>query len=131
LTRRLVTNGLHGKRLPIQGTTGKARDWISVGGQLSSSFAVLEKREKGQVYNIGGNERKNIDIAKEILRHLSLPEAMIKFVGDRPGHDFRYSLSCDKIHRLGWKPQVGFEEGLQKTIDWYKVNKWWWRQLVQ
>jgi len=93
---------------------------------------VMEKGENGQVYNIGGgNERKSIEIAKEILRCLSLPEAMIEFVPDRPGHDFRYSLSCDKIHRLGLKPQVGFEEGLQKTIDWYKVNKWWWRQLVE
>jgi dTDP-glucose 4,6-dehydratase len=85
---------------------------------------VLEKGEKGQVYNIrGGNERKNIDIAKEILRRLSLPETMMQFVADRLGHDFRYSLSCDKIDRLGWKPQVGFEEGLQKTMDWYRTNE--------
>jgi len=63
-------------------------------------------------------------------RCLSLPEAMIEFVCDRPGHYFRYSLSCDKIHRLGWKPQVGFEEGLQKTIYWYKANESWWRPLV-
>jgi len=69
-------------------------------------------------------------MAKEILRCLSLPEAMIESVGDRPRHDFRYSLSCDKIHHLGWKPQVGFEEGLEKTIHWYKVNKWW-RRLVE
>jgi dTDP-D-glucose 4,6-dehydratase len=84
---------------------------------------VMEKGENGQVYNIGGgNERKSIEIAKEILRCLSLPEAMIEFVPDRPGHDFRYSLSCDKIRGLGWKPQVGFEEGFQKTIDWYKAT---------
>jgi len=95
-------------------------------------LTVLEKGKNGQACNIGGgNERKNIEIAMEILRCLSLPEAMIEFVGDRPGHDFRYSLSCDKIDRLGWKPQVGFEEGLQKTIDYSKVNKWWWRQLVE
>jgi len=67
----------------------------------------------------------------EILRCLSLPEATIEFVCDRLGYDFRYSLSCDKIDRLGWKPQVGFEEGLQKTIDWYKANRWWWRPLVK
>ena len=80
-------------------------------------LAVLEKGEKGQAYNIGrGNESKNIEIAKEILRCLSLPEAMIELVGDRPGHDFRYSLSCDKIHRLGWKPQVAFEEVLRRRL---------------
>jgi len=56
---------------------------------------------------------------------------MMQFVADRPGHDFRCSLSCDKIDRLGWKPQVGFEEGLQKTIDWYKGSPWWWRALVR
>ena len=72
----------------------------------------------------------NTDIAKEILRRLSLPETMIEYVEDRPGHDFRYSLDCEKIHHLGWKPQVQFEEGLQKTIDWYASNKWWWRPLV-
>jgi len=103
---------------------------------LEDSFrtvlTVLEKGENGQVYNIGGgNERKNVEIAMEILRCLSLPEAMIEFVCDPPGHDFRYSLSCDKIDRLGLKPQVGFEEGLQKTIDWSKLNKWWWSQLVE
>jgi dTDP-glucose 4,6-dehydratase len=51
-------------------------------------------------------------------------------VADRPGHDLRYSLDCHKIHRLGWKPHIGFEEGLQKTVDWYVTNKWWWRPLA-
>jgi dTDP-glucose 4,6-dehydratase len=55
---------------------------------------------------------------------------MMQFVADRPGHDFRYSLNCERIHRLDWMPKVGIEEGLQKTIDWYKV-KWWWRPLVR
>ena len=55
---------------------------------------------------------------------------MIEFISDRLGHDFRYSLNCDKIHRLGWKPQVEFEKGLRKTIDWYIAYEWWWRRLV-
>ena len=92
----------------------------------------LEKGENGQVYNIGrGNARKNIEIAKEILRRLSLPGTMMQFVADRPGHDFRYSLHCEKIHRLGWRSQVSFEEGLQRTVDWYRTNEWWWRRLVE
>jgi dTDP-glucose 4,6-dehydratase len=91
----------------------------------------MEKGEKGQIYNIaGGNEKKNIEIAKEILQRLSLPDGMIEFVGNRPGHDFRYSLDCSKIHKLGWKPQVGFDEGLQRTVNWYRINEWWWRPLV-
>jgi dTDP-glucose 4,6-dehydratase len=132
LIPRLITNALRGKRLPIYGSGENARDWIFVEDNCRAIQVVLEKGEKGQVYNIGGgNEKKNIEIAKEILRCLSLPETMIELISDRPGHDLRYSLSCDEIGRLGWKPQVGFEEGLQKTIDWYKVNKWWWRQLVE
>ena len=131
LIPRLITNFLRGKQLPIYGSGKNVRDWIFVEDNCRAIQYVLEKGETGQVYNIaGGNERENLDIAKEILRHRSLPETMIEHVSDRPGHDFRYSLDCDKIHRLGWSPQVTFEEGLQKTIDWYASNNWWWRSLV-
>jgi dTDP-glucose 4,6-dehydratase len=68
--------------------------------------------------------RRNIDMAEEILRRLSLPETMVQFVADRPGHDFRYSINCEKIHRLGWKTLCSFEDGLQKTIDGYAGKKW-------
>jgi len=131
LIPKLITNALRGKPLPIYGSGMNVRDWIFVEDNCRAIQFVLEKGQKGQIYNIaGGNERKNIDIAKEILLRLSLPETMIEYVEDRPGHDFRYSLDCDKIHRLGWGPQVPFDEGLQKTIDWYRSNEWWWRRLV-
>jgi dTDP-glucose 4,6-dehydratase len=131
LIPRLITNALRAKRLPIYGSGENVRDWIFVEDNCRAIQMVLEKGEKGQIYNIGGgNERKNTEIAKEILRCLSLPETMIEFIPDRPGHDFRYSIQCDKIHRLGWKPQVGFEEGLQKTVDWYRTNERWWLHLV-
>jgi dTDP-glucose 4,6-dehydratase len=95
-------------------------------------LTVLEKGKNGRVYNIGGgNERKNVDIAREILRRLSLPETMIRFVADRPGHDLRCSLDCAKIVRLGWRPTVSFEQGLQETIDWYVANKRWWQPLTE
>ena len=131
LIPRLITNALRGKPLPIYGSGNNVRDWIYVQDNCRAIHSVLRKGEKGQIYNIaGGNERKNIDIAKEILRTLSLPDTMIEYVADRPGHDFRYSLNCEKVHRLGWKPQVQFEDGLQRTIDWYRSNEWWWRRLV-
>jgi dTDP-glucose 4,6-dehydratase len=131
LVPRLITNALRGKALPIYGSGKNVRDWIFVEDNCRAIQFVLEKGEKGHVYNIAGdNERRNIDIAREILRHLSLPDTMITFVPDRPGHDFRYSLDCEKIQGLGWKPQVGFEEGLERTIEWYKVNGRWWRPLV-
>jgi dTDP-glucose 4,6-dehydratase len=131
LMPRLITNALHGKSLPIYGSGKNVRDWIFVEDNCRAIQFVLEKGKKGQIYNIaGGNERRNIEIATEILTRLSLPETMIEHVPDRPGHDFRYSLNCEKIHRVGWSPQVPFEEGLQKTVDWYASNKWWWRPLV-
>ena len=131
LIPRLVTNALRGKALPIYGTGENVRDWIFVEDNCRAIRFVLEKGEKGQAYNIaGGNEKKNIDIAKEILHHLSLPETMMKFVTDRPGHDLRYSLDCQKVHHLGWKPQVDFEQGLLKTVEWYRSNEWWWRRLA-
>jgi dTDP-glucose 4,6-dehydratase len=131
LIPRLITNALRGKPLPIYGSGKNVRDWIYVEDNCRAIHFVLEKGEKGQIYNIaGGNEKENIEIAAQILRRLSLPDTMIEHVADRPGHDFRYSLDCEKIHRLGWKPDTPFEKGLQRTIDWYRSNEWWWRGLV-
>jgi len=131
LIPRLITNALRGKPLPIYGTGENIRDWIFVKDNCDAIRLVLEKGDKGQVYNIAGeHERSNISIAREVLNRLSLPEEMIEFVHDRPGHDFRYSLNCEKIRHLGWTPRVSLDEGLQKTIDWYTANKWWWRRLA-
>lgn len=131
LVPKLITNALMRKPLPIYGSGENVRDWIFVEDNCIAIHTVLEKGGSGEVYNVaGGQEKKNLDIAREILRRLSLPETMITLIEDRPGHDFRYSLNCEKTHRLGWKPQVAFEEGLQKTIDWYTANKSWWRELV-
>jgi len=128
---RLITNALRGKPLPVYGTGQNVRDWIFVEDNCRAIQVVLEKGVKGHIYNVAAaNEKKNIDIALEILRRLSLPETMIGFVQDRPGHDYRYSLNCEKIHSLGWRPQAAFEDGLQKTIDWYRSNEWWWHTLV-
>jgi len=131
LIPKLVTNALRGKPLPIYGAGENVRDWIFVEDNCRAVQVVLEKGDKGQVYNIaGGNERKNIDVARDVLSYLSLPATMVSFVADRPGHDFRYSLDCQKIRELGWKPLVAFDQGLRKTIDWYRTNSWWWRPLV-
>ena len=131
LIPKLVTNALRGKPLPIYGAGENVRDWIFVEDNCRAVQLVLEKGDKGQVYNIAsGNERKNVDVARDVLRYLSLPETMVSFVADRPGHDFRYSLDCQKIRELGWKPLVAFDQGLEKTIDWYRSNEWWWRRLV-
>ena len=84
------------------------------------------------MYNIGGhNERRNIDVVKEILKQLDKPETLIKYVTDRPGHDLRYAIDPTKISReLGWLPETKFEEGLQQTIQWYKDNRSWWENVL-
>ncbi len=129
---RLITNALRGKSLPIYGSGQNVRDWIFVEDNCCAIQTVLEHGEKGRVYNIaGGNEKKNIDVAREIVRRLSLSERAMEYVSDRPGHDLRYSLDYGMIRLLGWSPQVGFEEGLKKTIEWYSTNKSWWRHLAK
>jgi len=131
LIPRLITCALRRRPLPIYGTGKNVRDWIHVEDNCRAIRLVLERGKKGQVYNIaGGSEKKNIEIAREILGCLSLPRTMMQFVADRPGHDFRYSLDCKKIHSLGWRPRVIFREGLQRTIDWYCNNDWCWRGLA-
>jgi dTDP-glucose 4,6-dehydratase len=84
------------------------------------------------VYNIGaGTERANIEIANLILKELNKPASLIKFVEDRQGHDFRYSLNTEKIKKLGWAPRYKFENALGDTIKWYIENEWWWKTLVE
>jgi len=132
LIPKLITNALRGRPLPIYGTGRNIRDWIFVEDNCRAIRLVLERGKKGQVYNIaGGTEKKNFEIAREILACLSLPETLMQFVEDRPGHDFRYSVDCTKMHSLGWRPKVTFGEGMQRTIDWYTRNDWWWRGLVE
>ena len=91
---------------------------------------MFQKGLIGEVYNIGGgNEYQNIEITHRILKTLNKPLACIKYVKDRLGHDRRYSLNCAKIRKLGFKPKVNFQQGLEETIKWYKENKWWWEKL--
>jgi dTDP-glucose 4,6-dehydratase len=132
LIPKLITNAIRGRPLPIYGEGQNVRDWIFVEDNCRAIRLVLEKGKKGQVYNIGGaSEKKNSEIAREILVRLLLPETLMQFVEDRPGHDLRYSVDCTKMHSLGWRPEVTFGEGLQRTLDWYGSNRWWWRHLVQ
>ena len=88
---------------------------------------MLERGEAGQAYNAGGpDELPNIDVVRTILSLTGRDESLIEYVTDRPGHDRRYSLSSAKLRELGWEPRVRFEEGLRRTVDWYRDNEWWW-----
>ena len=127
----LILNALHDKPLPIYGEGKNIRDWIYVLDNCEAIDFVFQKGKIGEVYNMGaGNERANIEIANLILKELNKPKSLIRFVKDRPGHDFRYSLNCEKIKKLGWIPRYNFEDALKETIEWYRDNEWWWGALL-
>jgi len=124
-----ITNAIDDLPIPLYGTGDNVRDWLYVEDDVDALLLLLEKGEPGQVYNIAAsNEVKNIDLAKMILDYLGKPHSLISFVKDRPGHDYRYSMSWDKIKALGWSPKWKFEEALEKTVKWYLENEKWWRK---
>jgi dTDP-glucose 4,6-dehydratase len=129
---RFITNLLLGKNLPIYGDGQNIRDWIFVSDHVDALLDVLINGEIGQVYNIGGeSELSNVVLAKLILERMGYKEDKIEFVQDRLGHDLRYAVDNSKIHsKLGFKPTVDFESGLEKTIEWYKSNKEWWERRI-
>jgi len=132
LIPKTIINALNNKYIPIYGTGKNVRDWIHVSDNCDGIIHVFEKGKSGEVYNIGGgHEHTNVEIAKTILKLLNKPESLIKFVTDRPGHDFRYALDLSKVSKIGWKPVVGFEEGMKRTVNWYVENKWWWAPLLK
>ena len=112
------------KKIPIYGNGKNIRDWIFVNDHCDAISLVLFQGKPGESYNISGNnEISNITIVKKILNIMNKSEDLIEFVEDRPGHDFRYSLNSKKItNELGWKPKFSFEDGIEKTINWYLDN---------
>ncbi len=122
-----IANATEGKRLPVYGTGENVRDWIHVLDHCRGIESALLKGKVGEVYNFGGRtEMTNIALTKLLLKLLGKSENLIEYVKDRPGHDLRYAIDCDKAEReLGWKPQIPFEQGLQETINWYLTNKSW------
>lgn len=126
----IIVNSLLGKAVTLYGDGRQVRDWIYVADNCSAILAVMEKGREGEIYNIGANnERTNLEVARTVLGILRKPLKLIKFVEDRKGHDFRYSMNCTKIKKLGWKPKHKFESALKTTADWYiNNNKWWSKQ---
>jgi dTDP-glucose 4,6-dehydratase len=123
----MITNALDDKPLPIYGDGKQERDWLHVDDHCGGILAVLERGRIGEVYNIGGLDVvENLTMAQRLLRATGKPETLLSYVKDRPGHDRRYALTCDKMERdLGWKPAVSLDEGLRQTIDWYRANTKW------
>lgn len=128
----MIVNALHEKPLPVYGTGENVRDWLYVEDHCKAIDLILHKGREGEVYNVGGhNERKNIDIVRIICKALGKSESLITYVADRKGHDLRYAIDPTKIHNeLGWLPETKFEDGIQKTIQWYLNNKSWWQEII-
>jgi len=146
----MVTNLIEGGKVPVYGRGENVRDWLHVEDCCRAIELVLDRGRPGEAYNIGGaSERRNIDVAKLVVdlmgsdaggqgpgtrdgRGVQPPtsDAWIEYVPDRPGHDFRYALDNRKIEReLGWRPDTRFEDGLSRTVNWYREHPGWWRPL--
>jgi len=136
----MINNILHNKPLPVYGKGENVRDWLYVEDHARAIDTIFHRGKTGDKYNIGGfNEWKNIDIVhllcrlmdKKLCRAEGASAKLITYVKDRPGHDLRYAIDATKLNReLGWTPSLQFEEGLEKTVDWYLQNQDWVQEVT-
>jgi dTDP-glucose 4,6-dehydratase len=126
----VITNILENKKVPVYGDGLQVRDWLYVEDHCKAIDLILHKGRIGETYCVGGGgERENIWIVKELLKLFDKDESFIEYVTDRAGHDRRYAINFSKIEReLNWKPQVSLDEGLQKTVKWFRENTDWWQR---
>ena len=127
----MIVNALAGNRLPVYGRGDNVRDWIHVEDHCRGVLAALERGRAGEVYNFGGgNERRNLEVVREIVQVLGANESLVEFVTDRPGHDRRYAIDFSKARsELDWSPGRSFEVGLKQTVQWYLENREWWQRV--
>ena len=127
-----ATNAIDDIPVPLYGDGRNVRDWLHVDDHCRAIDLLIDQGITGDVYNIGGgNEVMNVDLTHRILEALGKPTSLIKPVADRPGHDRRYCLDTSKLRALGWAPQVPFEDGLRRTVEWYRREQWWWRPIKE
>jgi dTDP-glucose 4,6-dehydratase len=125
-----VLNALNGDPLPVYGDGMQVRNWLHVSDHCRGLDVVLRTGKAGETYNIGGpDELPNMAVVRRILELTGRDESLIQYVKDRLGHDRRYSLSSEKTDDLGWTAEIGFEAGIESTVDWYRENSWWWEPI--
>ena len=127
-----ITNILEGKKVPVYGDGLYVRDWLYVEDHCRAIDLVLNKGKVGETYLVGGmtQDISNLEVIKKILKIMGKDESFVEYVKDRPGHDRRYAVDWSKINKeLGWKPEHNFDEWLTKTVEWYKTNEKWWRDV--
>ena len=117
--------------IEIYGDGKNIRHWLSVKDTVEAIKCIIEKGKDNEIYNIGSGEYfTNNDIALKLIEHFNLDLKAIRYVQDRPGHDFRYAVNFEKLSNLGWKPKNYFDSTIPETINWYLENKFWWKQNI-
>jgi dTDP-glucose 4,6-dehydratase len=125
-----ITNTIEGKELPLYGDGLHRRDWIYVEDNCAAVEFIGERGVAGEVYNIcAGRTHANIEVAEKIVDLLGASRSRIVFIEDRKGHDRAYEMDGSKVQALGWLPEHDFDEGLKKTVSWYRENEAWWRRV--
>lgn len=129
---RMITSLIEGENIYIYGDGKYVRDWLYVKDHCRAIDLAVKKGKPGQTYCVGGmtEEVNNLKLAKMVLDLLGMGEDRLEFVKDRPGHDRKYAVDWSKVkNELGWRPEKDLKEGLSETVDWYKKNKTWWKEL--
>lgn len=136
----MILNALRGREIPIYGNGKNVRDWLYVDDHADALLTVLQNGKVGETYNIGGNnERSNLELVQTICDLMDKHEgtkvtdhsSLISYVKDRPGHDQRYAVDATRIKNdLNWTPKMTWNDGFEKTINWYLSRKDWWEPLV-
>jgi dTDP-glucose 4,6-dehydratase len=124
-----TTNALDGLPLPVYGDGRQRREWLHVADHCAGIDVVLREGKPGEIYNVGGQERENMDVVRRILDLTGASPDLVRMVDDRPGHDRRYSIDSAKLRSLGWAPQHSLESGLAETVEWYRTNREWWEPI--
>jgi dTDP-glucose 4,6-dehydratase len=125
-----ILNAIHGDALPVYGDGLQVRNWLYVEDFARAIGVVLADGAPGETYNAGGpDEVANLDVVRRIVALTGADPGLVEHVTDRPGHDRRYSLGSDKLRALGWDARVGFAEGLERTVAWYRDAAWWWEPI--
>jgi dTDP-glucose 4,6-dehydratase len=125
-----ITNAFDGEPLPVYGDGRQRREWLHVADHCAGIELALREGEAGQAYNIGGQERENLDVVRRILDLTGASPDLVRHVADRPGHDRRYAVDSSKLRALGWQPRHSFDAGgLEETVDWYRESREWWEPI--
>ena len=125
----MVTNALDGLPLPVYGDGRQRREWLYAEDHCAAIELVLREGRAGEIYNVGGDERENLEIVERILELTGAERGLVRHVEDRPGHDRRYALDTAKLRSLGWAPERDLESGLAETVAWYRGNRAWWEPI--